>query len=139
MMAAIRGKDTKPEKIIRSALHAAGLRYRLHSRSLPGRPDLVLPKWRAVVQIYGCFWHKHDCPYFRMPGTRAAFWMQKLNGNRKRDMESEKRLRERGWRVARVWECAIRDASDQEVSAIAARLVTWIRDPRRPTIELRGR
>jgi len=139
MMAAIRGKDTRPEKVIRSMLHAAGLRYRLHSRTLPGKPDLVLPKWRAVVQIHGCFWHRHDCRYFRMPGTRTAFWTEKLNGNRERDARAERELRARGWRVARVWECAIRDAKDDQVTAMATRLVVWIRNTRRPTIDIRGR
>jgi DNA mismatch endonuclease, patch repair protein len=139
MMAAIRGKDTKPEKLIRSALHAAGVRYRLHSRSLPGRPDLVLPKWNAVIQIHGCFWHRHDCRYFRMPSTRRRFWTAKLNDNRARDRRTERDLRSAGWRTARVWECAIRDATDEQITSMVARLVAWIRDPRRPTIDLRGR
>jgi DNA mismatch endonuclease (patch repair protein) len=138
-MAAIRGKDTKPERIVRSALHAAGLRYRLHSRTLEGKPDLVLRQWRAVVQIYGCFWHKHDCTYFRMPATRTEFWAAKLAGNRARDRRTERRLRAQGWRVARVWECAIRDANEEQVARMVIRLVAWIRNPRRPTIDIRGR
>ena len=86
-MSGIRGRDTKPEKLIRSALHRLGFRFRLQSKKIPGRPDLVLPKFRAAVFVHGCFWHGHDCPLFRLPGTRRAFWDAKIKRNRERDTE----------------------------------------------------
>lgn len=109
MMAGIRAKDTKPEMFVRRALHAAGYRYSLHSRKLPGRPDLVLRKHGAVVFVHGCFWHGHDCRHFRLPGTRTEFWAGKIGANRERDASAVSKLLEAGWRVAIVWECIQRD------------------------------
>ncbi len=87
MMAGIRGRNTKPEIFIRKALHARGFRYRLHPRAVPGVPDFTLPRWRAAVFVHGCFWHGHDCPLFRLPGTRPDFWLAKIERNRARDAE----------------------------------------------------
>ncbi len=138
MMAAICGRDTKPERIVRRGLHMEGLRYGLQAKHLPGRPDLVLPKWRAVIFVHGCFWHRHDCPYFTLPKTRTAFWRAKINGNRARDSRAQRELRSRKWRVATVWECAVRGVSEAGVKRMTDRLAAWARSPKRATIELRG-
>src|SRR5688500_15794308 len=84
-MSRVRGKDTKPEMLLRRGLHACGLRYRLHPKDVPGRPDLVFPRHGAVILVHGCFWHGHDCPLFKWPATRAEFWRKKIEGNRARD------------------------------------------------------
>jgi DNA mismatch endonuclease (patch repair protein) len=107
MMAAIRGKDTRPEMTIRRGLHARGFRYRLHARNLPGKPDLVFPARRAALFVHGCFWHGHGCPMFRWPGSRVDFWRAKIEGNRARDRAAEEALEAAGWRVLTVWECAL--------------------------------
>lgn len=106
-MSRIRGRDTKPEMLIRTGLHARGLRYRLQDRSLPGRPDLVFATPRAVILVHGCFWHGHDCPRFRLPATRPEFWAEKIHANKKRDQRSHEALRAMGWRVLTVWECSL--------------------------------
>lgn len=105
MMAGIRGKDTKPEMLVRRALHKAGFRYRLHVKDLPGRPDIVLPKYRTVIFVHGCFWHGHDCKHFKWPKTRAEFWRKKIEGNVTRDRIAVSELERRGWRVITIWEC----------------------------------
>lgn len=107
-MSKIRAKDTKPELMIRRALHSMGLRYRLHSAELPGRPDLVFPRYRAVIFVHGCFWHGHDCPMFRLPATRTEFWLKKIEQNRARDLATFGALQRDGWRVLTIWECAVR-------------------------------
>ncbi len=110
MMSGIRGKDTHPERQVRSALWKRGFRFRLNARDLPGRPDLVLPKWRAVVQVQGCFWHGHSrCRYFKTPGSRTGFWTTKIRTNRRRDARSLRAINKLGWRCITVWECALRD------------------------------
>lgn len=107
IMSAIRGKDTKPEMVVRSALHNAGLRFRLHRRDLPGTPDIVLPKHRAVVMVHGCFWHHHGCRKSVWPKTRAEFWRKKILANVDRDRRTSYFLRAAGWREFVVWECEI--------------------------------
>lgn len=107
-MSRIRGRDTKPERLLRQGLHARGFRFRLQRRDLPGRPDLVFPGRRAVIFAHGCFWHGHDCPMCRLPATRAEFWAAKIAGNRARDRLALSALQEAGWRVLIVWECALR-------------------------------
>src|SRR4051812_28450825 len=107
MMAGIRGRNTKPERVLRHALFALGLRYRINVRSLPGTPDLVFPRWRAVVEVHGCFWHGHDCRYFKWPTQNASFWRAKIERNRQVDQEAEHALKNAGWRVGTVWECAL--------------------------------
>ena len=110
-MGRIRGKNTKPEVMLREALYAAGLRYRLHAATIPGRPDIVFPSRRAVVFVNGCFWHGHDCPLFKWPGSNRAFWEAKITANRDRDARVRCQLAAAGWRVAVVWECAVRKAA----------------------------
>lgn len=107
-MSGIRGKDTKPEIIVRRFLHRLGYRFRLHRKDLAGRPDIVLPKWRAVIFINGCYWHGHDdCHLFRLPKTRTNFWARKIEGNRARDQRNHAALRDAGWKVIVIWECAV--------------------------------
>lgn len=109
MMAGIGGKNTKPEMVLRRALHAQGFRFRLHVASLPGKPDIVLPKHRAAILVHGCFWHRHaDCRFATTPATRPDFWSEKFRQNVLRDQRNLAALRDRGWRVATVWECDIR-------------------------------
>ena len=107
-MSRVRGRDTKPELVIRRGLHARGLRFRLYSKDLPGRPDLVFPKYRAVIFVHGCFWHAHECQMFRWPQTRKEFWRAKINKNLERDMFAISLLMDQGWRVLTIWECAIK-------------------------------
>lgn len=107
-MSRIRGRDTKPEMLIRRGLHACGFRYRLQDRRLPGRPDLVFPRYRAVIFVHGCFWHGHDCPMFKLPATRREFWDVKIASNRSRDERTTAALLKLGWRVATVWECSLK-------------------------------
>lgn len=122
MMAGIRGRDTKPERFIRSSLHRLGYRFRLHDASLPGRPDLVLRKHRTVIFVHGCFWHRHHgCRYAYKTKSRQQFWESKLSGNRQRDERQVAELRRLGWRVIIVWECIIRaDPRAAQVALISA-------------------
>lgn len=125
MMSGIRDKNTRPELAIRRALHARGFRFRLHARDVPGRPDVVLPKHRAVILVHGCFWHRHQgCRYATTPSTRPEFWQAKFEANVGRDEAVRSALLASGWRVAVVWECALRTAAQVEVSARL--LATWI-------------
>lgn len=108
MMAGIKGKNTKPEKTVRSYLHRGGLRFRLHDPSLPGSPDLVFRQHKAVVQVHGCYWHQHPgCRFAYTPKSNTRFWREKLNGNVIRDRRNSARLRRLGWRVLTVWECQV--------------------------------
>ncbi|MDQ7981389.1 very short patch repair endonuclease [Paraburkholderia sp. SARCC-3016] len=125
MMSGIRGRNTKPEILIRSLLHRRGFRFRLDARDLPGRPDIVLPRYRAVVFVHGCFWHGHDCHLFKWPQTRVEFWREKIDRNRSNDAKVTAALRERGWRVATVWECALRGAN-RDLDGVLQRLVDWL-------------
>lgn len=112
-MALIRGRDTKPEMRVRRALHAAGLRYRLHDKNLPGKPDLVLGSRRIALFVHGCFWHQHpdpSCKLARMPKSKLDFWRPKLEGNRVRDARNRRELEDRGWSVVEVWECQTAEA-----------------------------
>ena len=109
MMSGIKGKNTKPEMIVRKALHKAGYRYRLHDKRLPGKPDIVLPKYKTVIFVHGCFWHHHDCKYFKWPKTRPEFWRTKIEGNVERDKKAYAKLQRLGWKVVVVWECDIRE------------------------------
>lgn len=107
VMARIRSKDTKPELLIRKALHARGYRFRLHRKDLPGRPDIVLPRYRTVIFVHGCFWHAHaNCHLAVMPHSNEAFWAKKLSANRQRDIRNVEDLETMGWRVLIIWECA---------------------------------
>lgn len=120
MMSGIRGQDTKPEMLVRRHLHGLGFRYRLSPRDMPGRPDLVLPRHRAVVFVHGCFWHGHDgCRFATVPATRTEFWTSKISATKLRDAASEERLRVLGWRIAVVWECALRSNQDSTLQRVA--------------------
>ena len=125
-MSGIRGKDTKPELLIRRALHAKGFRYRLHSRNVPGSPDLVLPKFRAAVFINGCFWHGHDCPLFRLPGTRTEFWQAKIERNRMRDKEVAAMLSQSDWRRLVVWECVLKGRGKLPFETVVHQIIDWL-------------
>jgi len=118
-MAKIKGRDTKPEMRVRRALHAAGLRYRLHVKDLPGKPDIILPSRRIAIFVHGCFWHRHpdpSCKLARMPKSRIDFWQDKLEGNRARDKRNEAALRADGWDVKVMWECEITDRALSSLS-----------------------
>jgi DNA mismatch endonuclease (patch repair protein) len=107
-MSRIRGKDTKPEILVRKFLFANGFRYRLHVHSLPGKPDIVLPKYRTVIFVHGCFWHGHrGCRYFIVPKTRTAWWVKKIESNRKRDFKNQRHLRQDSWKVITIFECRL--------------------------------
>lgn len=118
-MSRVRGSHTKPELLVRKLIHGMGYRYRLHAKSLPGKPDLVFAGRKVVILVHGCFWHQHadpGCKLARMPKSRREFWGPKLRANRTRDVEVERRLNESGWRVLTLWECELRDRE-----AVAAR------------------
>jgi DNA mismatch endonuclease (patch repair protein) len=126
-MSRIRGKDTKPEMLLRRGLHACGLRFRLHVRSLPGSPDLVFPRHRAVILVHGCFWHGHNCPLFKLPATRPEFWAAKIAGNRTRDQRTAAALRAAGWRVLTVWECCLKGPGRRELGEVLADCEAFVR------------
>lgn len=122
LMSRIRGHDTRIELRVRKGLHALGFRYRLGGAGLPGRPDVVLPKYRTVVFVHGCFWHQHDCRLFRMPKTRSDFWKTKVDANRTRDRRVEIQLIDLGWHVETIWECELRDRTELEVRQLIREL-----------------
>jgi DNA mismatch endonuclease (patch repair protein) len=126
MMRGIRGKDTKPELLIRKVLFARGFRYRLHDKRLPGKPDLVFPAYSAVIFIHGCFWHGHKCHLFKWPQTRKEFWRNKINRNRAVDRQAIKKLNEQGWYVLTVWECALKGKKRKPLDKIADRIARWL-------------
>ncbi len=108
-MSRIRSKDTKPEMLVRKFLHSKGYRYRLHVKDLPGKPDIVLPKYKTVIFINGCFWHGHEgCKYFVIPKTRTDWWLEKIEGNKQRDKENFLRLTESGWKIVTIFECELK-------------------------------
>ena len=114
-MAAVKGKDTKPEMIVRRYLHSLGYRYGLHNKKLPGSPDLVIRKYKTVIFIHGCFWHGHEgCKYSRLPKTNESFWKEKISVNRKRDEQSKEQLEKSGWTVLTVWECDLKNRELRE-------------------------
>ena len=136
MMSGIRGKDTKPEMLVRKALSAAGYRYRLHRRDLPGAPDVVMSGRRVAIFVHGCFWHVHSgCKNAKLPSTRPDFWRDKLEGNVARDRRAIESLRADGWRVLIIWECATRDAVT--LATLPEALSRWIADGV-PTGEISG-
>lgn len=117
MMSGIRGTNTKPELLLRKALHSRGLRYRLHCKKLPGTPDLVFAKHNAVLFMHGCFWHRHDgCKYATTPKTRPEFWTKKFERNVERDRIAEASLKKLGWRIATVWECALKSSPASQIA-----------------------
>lgn len=126
MMAGIRSRDTRPERVIRSLLHISGYRFRLHSSKVPGHPDLVLPKFNAVIHIHGCFWHGHDCGLYHLPQTRKEFWKEKIRQNRKRDRIVLKATLGMGRRHLTIWECAFRGPRQLGLDGTIERASRWI-------------
>ena len=121
-MSRIRNKDTKPEMLVRRFLHKNGFRYRLHVKDLPGKPDIVLPKYKTVIFIHGCFWHGHQgCKYFVVPKTRTEWWLNKIGTNIANDANAETQLKAAGWNIIKIWECELKPA---KVSETLLRLVT---------------
>ena len=136
LMSRIRGKDTKPEMLLRRGLHGRGLRYRLHRANLPGKPDMVFPKYRAVVFVNGCFWHGHGCPQFRWPKTRATFWRIKINLNMERDRNVLAALKAENWRVLVIWECALMGKYRMTLSEVLTHAETFIRNDQESYAEI---
>lgn len=113
-MSKIKGKDTKPELLVRKFLHKHGFRYRLHVKDLPGKPDIVLPKYKTLIFVHGCFWHGHEnCKYYVVPKTRTEWWLAKINGNKSKDRVAEEQLLRMGWSVINVWECQLKNQKSQ--------------------------
>jgi DNA mismatch endonuclease (patch repair protein) len=129
MMAGIRGKNTKPEIVIRNGLHRRGLRFRVHNSRLPGKPDLLFPRFGAIIFVHGCFWHGHECSIFKWPQSRPEFWRRKIEGNRERDQRMTERLLAQGYRVRTVWECETR-ASSEELAQTLDEIASWVRTAR---------
>lgn len=137
MMAGIRGKNTKPELLVRHALHRLGYRYRLHAKSLPGKPDMVFPARRAVVFVHGCFWHRHSCHLFKWPTSRVEFWQTKINRNRQKDAESNAALLQAGWRILTIWECALKGRTRLPLEQVIEQAAAWL-DAEAPALEITG-
>jgi DNA mismatch endonuclease (patch repair protein) len=137
MMSGIRGTDTAPELALRGSLHRLGFRYRLHARSLPGKPDMVFPKRRAVLFAHGCFWHGHDCHLFKWPSTRPDFWKSKITRNRENDAKHEAQLLALGWRHGVVWECALKGKARLPLRDVISGCSSWLRSERQQ-LEIRG-
>jgi DNA mismatch endonuclease (patch repair protein) len=125
MMSGIRGKNTKPELVLRKELHKSGYRFRLHDKNLPGKPDIVLRKYNAVIFINGCFWHRHECHLFKWPKTRPEFWREKINKNHENDKQALKNLATQGWRVCVVWECALKGKS-KDLPSVINKITKWL-------------
>ncbi len=114
-MSRIRSKDTRPEMLVRRFLHKNGFRYRLHVKDLPGKPDIVLPKYKTIIFIHGCFWHGHEgCKYFVVPKTRTEWWVNKIGTNIANDVLAESRLTALGWKIIKLWECEIKPSFKEE-------------------------
>ena len=127
MMAGIRGKNTRPEIFVRKGLHALGFRYRLHVKDLPGKPDIVFPKYGAAIFVHGCFWHGHDCHLFCRPKSREEFWRAKIETNQKNDEKSLYAISEQGWRTLVIWECAIKGKIRLPSQETILRAAEWLR------------
>ena len=127
MMAGIKGKNTKPEIMIRSALHRRGFRFRLHRKDLPGKPDLVFTGRCTVIFVHGCFWHCHNCHLFRWPKSHESFWKEKITKNIERDREQYLTLADTGWRVGTVWECALKGKTRLSIEDVADQCAIWLR------------
>ncbi|WP_040291807.1 very short patch repair endonuclease [Alishewanella agri] len=126
-MTAIKNRDTRPEMLVRRSLHRAGFRYRFHVSSLPGKPDLVFPRYKAVLFVQGCFWHQHQCAMFHWPKTRAGWWRQKITANRAHDEAVQDKLRELGWWVMLVWECALKGKNKLPKEQLVLEVSDWLR------------
>ena len=126
MMAGIRAKNTKPELMVRKSLHRLGFRYVLHDKRLPGKPDIVLPKYKAAIFVHGCFWHGHDCSLFKWPSSRTEFWQSKIWRNKELDAAAETTLLASGWRCAVIWECSLKGRHKRGLGEVIESCVGWI-------------
>ncbi len=127
MMSGIRGKNTRPEMLIRRKLHAMGFRYRLHDKRLSGKPDIVLPKYHAVIFVHGCFWHGHDCHLFKWPATNVTFWEEKIRRNCQLDILNRNLAKKSGWRYLVVWECALKGKGRLPLDDVIQCISSWIK------------
>lgn len=137
VMSKIQGIDTKPEMKIRKALHSLGYRYRLHDKSLPGKPDIKLTKYNALIFVHGCFWHGHDCHLFKWPKTREDFWREKILGNKKRDEKNETKLLDKGWKVLTIWECALKGKNSWNLGSLLEKVEKWLQSEKYK-LEIKG-
>lgn len=138
MMSGIKGRNTKPELVLRSGLHKVGFRFRLHAPDLPGKPDIVFPRHNAVLFAHGCFWHGHDCHLFKAPSTRQEFWRAKIERNQSVDARATDALTRLGWRVGVVWECALKGRTRLPLDEVIRACADWLRGDRL-SFELRGK
>lgn len=137
MMSGIKGKNTKPELVVRKALHQQGFRYKLHDKSLPGKPDLVFPRYRAVIMVNGCFWHGHKCHLFKWPKTRPEFWRDKIGRNIEKDVENLDALQVSDWRVLTIWECALKGRGRIPLDEIVNQTAGWLKSDK-ASMEITG-
>ena len=126
-MAAIRNSNTKPELRVRKEFHRRGMRYSLKNRALPGKPDVVLSKYRVAVFVHGCFWHMHDCNYFKLPKTNTEFWKNKISANVQRDVEVIRQITDIGYRVLIIWECSFKGKNKERLDSLFDSIILWIR------------
>ena len=127
MMAGIKSRDTQPEILMRKALYALNFRYRVCDKKLPGRPDIVFSKYRAVIFVHGCFWHGHTCNLFKWPKTREEFWRNKIEGNKARDAKVLALLQDSGWRVCIIWECMLKGKGPETIKQLAKETGEWLK------------
>lgn len=125
MMSGIRGRNTRPEMLVRSLLHRRGFRFRLHVKQLKGKPDIVLPRYGAVIFVHGCFWHGHDCPLFKWPKSREEFWKNKIGRNQLNDRIAVETLQAQGWRICTIWECTLRKCDNFDI--LMGQIADWLR------------
>lgn len=137
MMSGIRSTNTRPELLLRKGLHARGFRFRLHDPKLPGKPDIVLPRYKAVIFAHGCFWHGHDCHLFKWPKTREDFWRGKIARNQAVDEKAKATLFKVGWRVADVWECALKGRTRCPLDQVIDQLEAWLHSAE-PSLDISG-
>lgn len=137
MMSGIRGKNTQPELLIRKNLHGRGLRYRLHDKRLPGKPDIVFPRYRAVILINGCFWHGHSCKLFKWPSSNEIFWREKITSNIQVDELAVTMLHEQRWRILKIWECALKGKQRWPLELLIDEVVYWLKHGH-ATYEIKG-
>lgn len=138
MMSGIRGKNTRIEVLVRKELFARGFRYRINDRKLPGKPDIVLKKYNAVIFVQGCFWHGHGCHLFKWPSTRPQWWHDKIESTRKRDLYVCNLLHEAGWRQCRIWECALKGKYRLDTETVIDKLEKWLHSTREQ-LEITGK
>ncbi|KEI72390.1 very short patch repair endonuclease [Endozoicomonas elysicola] len=137
-MQAVRNRNTKPELLVRKLLYSRGFRFRLNVKTLPAKPDIVFPKYRAIILVNGCFWHGHDCLVFKWPKTRTEFWKEKITGNQQRDKRNLRDLQADGWRVLTLWECALKGRYKLPLDVIADLIENWLLVGGETSIEIQG-